>query len=171
MTVLNDKALKEAVEHGLVSGMIDPAVQIQPNGIEMTVGKVEKYNSMGYIGFDNKSRTLPSTSEIEPHSYVSGDWLQLESGCYLLTLNEAVKIPKNCMALAVPRSSLLRMGVDIRSAAWDSGYEGRSQVMMVVNNPYGVMLQKNARILQLIFFKLNDEVEKGYSGIYQRENL
>jgi len=32
-------------------------------------------------------------------------------------------------------------------------------------------VKKNARVLQLLFFKMGKEVEEGYSGIYQNENI
>ena len=54
--------------------------------------------------------------------------------------------------------------------AWDAGYHGRSQSLMMVYNPQGFRLQKNARIIQLIFFRLTSETE-GYSGTYQGENI
>ena len=74
------------------------------------------------------------------------------------------------MDLARPRSSLLRCGVTVGTAVWDAGYSGRSQSLMVIYNPQGIRLQKNARIIQLVFFQLTQETE-GYRGIYQGENI
>ena len=74
------------------------------------------------------------------------------------------------MALATPRSSLLRCGVTVNTAVWDTGYSGRSQSLLVVYNPRGIRLEKNARIVQLVFFTLDRETE-GYRGAYQGENL
>ena len=74
------------------------------------------------------------------------------------------------MALARPRSSLLRCGVTVGTAVWDAGYSGRSQSLLVVYNRQGVRLQKNARIIQLIFLRLTGET-KGYQGVYQGENI
>jgi dUTP pyrophosphatase len=74
------------------------------------------------------------------------------------------------MALARPRSSLLRCGVNIGTAVWDAGYSGRSQSLMQVLNAKGFRLQKNARVAQLVFMTLTAETE-GYSGKYQNENI
>jgi dUTP pyrophosphatase len=41
---------------------------------------------------------------------------------------------------------------------------------LVVYNASGFRLKKDARIMQLLFYTLDTEVEKGYSGIYQNEN-
>jgi len=41
---------------------------------------------------------------------------------------------------------------------------------MVVYNPQGFRLQKNARVAQIIFFQLTGATE-GYRGVYQGENM
>jgi dUTP pyrophosphatase len=88
----------------------------------------------------------------------------------MITYNEIVHIPTNLMALARPRSSLLRCGVSIGTAVWDAGYSGRSQSLMQVLNTRGFRVQKNARVAQLVFMTLSAETE-GYAGKYQNENL
>jgi dUTP pyrophosphatase len=47
---------------------------------------------------------------------------------------------------------------------------GRSESMLVVYNTAGFRLKRNARIMQLLFYTLDSELEKGYSGVYQNEN-
>jgi hypothetical protein len=73
------------------------------------------------------------------------------------------------MALARPRSSLLRCGVTIGTAVWDAGYSGRSRSLLVVHNARGFRLQQGARVAQLVFFGLTGET--GLSRVYQGENL
>jgi dUTP pyrophosphatase len=97
-------------------------------------------------------------------------FIYLAPGVYSITYNEIVNLPKNIMALATPRSSLLRCGVTVNTAIWDAGYSGRSQSLMVVYNSQGFRLQRNARIVQLVFFRLTGETE-GYEGTYQQENI
>jgi dUTP pyrophosphatase len=58
----------------------------------------------------------------------------------------------------------------VKTALWDSGYSGRSGSLLVVHNPAGIHLQKDARIIQLVFFGLDAPAEKAYSGLYQDEN-
>lgn len=82
-----------------------------------------------------------------------------------------MNIPKNIAAIAKPRSSLLRCGVTIQTAVWDAGYGGRSESLLVVYNENGFRIRKNARIIQLLFFRLGKEVREGYSGAYQNENI
>ncbi|HUW66891.1 MAG TPA: deoxyuridine 5'-triphosphate nucleotidohydrolase [Candidatus Nanoarchaeia archaeon] len=151
----------------LIEQMIDPAVQIQPNGIEMTLQSVHKLQGAGSIAFDNSERTLPDTKNLE---FDQDGWLHLGPGIYKIIYNEVVNIPDNIAAIARARSSLLRCGVALETAVWDAGYSGRSESLLVVHNPDGFRIKRDARVVQLIFFKFSSSVDEGYSGIYQNEN-
>lgn len=151
----------------LVADMPDKKSQVQPNGIDLTIKEISMFSSAGTIAVDNKDRVLSSVS---PLIFDGLDRLDLLPGCYLITCNEIVNLPRNIMALAYPRSSLLRCGVSVHTAVWDAGYSGRSQSQMVVYNPQGIRIYRNARFIQLVFFYLNKEVEEGYKGVFQGEN-
>lgn len=167
MSVLNDKALKQAVDHGLIRDMIHARTQIQQCGVELTLAKVERFNSSGAIAFDNKERALPKMEELEFLGI--GGYLRVMPGAYLITFNETVKIPIDMMAIARPRSSLLRMGVTVETAVFDPGYEGVPKAMLVVTNSGGFSVKKDARLVQLIFMPLTGAAESGYNGAYQHE--
>lgn len=152
----------------LVEQMIDPDIQVQPNGVEMTLQRVESHENSGAIAFDNSQRKLPQTKNLD---FDKDGWLHLPKGSYKIVFNEIVNIPKNIAAIAKPRSSLLRCGVTVETAVWDAGYSGRSESLLVVYNEKGFMIKKDARVLQLLFFRLGEEVMKGYSGVYQNENV
>lgn len=152
----------------LIEQMIDQQIQVQPNGIELTLQRIEGHEGAGAIAFDNSERKLPATRSIE---FDSDGWAHLPRGSYKIIFNEIVNIPKNIAAIAKPRSSLLRCGATIETAVWDAGYCGRSESLLVVHNENGFNIKKNARVLQLLFFMLDDEVQKGYLGIYQNENI
>jgi len=47
---------------------------------------------------------------------------------------------------------------------------GAARACWWVHNPAGFRLKRNARVVQLIFFRLSSDVSEGYSGIYQNEN-
>jgi dUTP pyrophosphatase len=152
----------------LVENLCDAEQQVQPNGIDLTLKEVALLSSPGSLGPSNESRALSVTSSLV---FDGLDRVDLLAGCYLVTYNEVVNLPKNIMALAMPRSSLLRCGVTINNAVWDAGYSGRSQSLMVVYNPQGFRLYRNARIVQMVFFLLSHEVAQGYQGLFQGENI
>ncbi len=169
MTMLSKQELTAALntQPPLVEQMIDPAVQTQPNGIEMTLQSVHSLQGPGSVAFDNSERQLPDT---EPLEFDSDGWLHLGPGIYKIIYNEVVNIPDGLAAIARARSSLLRCGVALETAVWDAGYSGRSESLLVVHNPAGFRLKRDARVVQLIFFRLSSDVSEGYSGIYQNEN-
>ena len=152
----------------LVDDLCDIQQQVQPNGVDLTLREIALLSSPGNLGPDNESRVLSGAS---PLVFDGLGRVDLLPGCYLVTYNEVVNLPRNVMALATPRSSLLRCGVSIHSAVWDAGYSGRSQSLMVVYNPQGFRLHKNARIIQMVFFLLSRRVAQGYRGAFQGENI
>jgi len=168
MAIIAGKELGETLDRGVVREMIDPQVQVQICGVDLTLRSVERFVTPGAIDYDNKERQVSNTEEI---AFDDAGWISLEAGCYLVTFNETVSIPKALTALARPRSSLLRSGATVETALWDPGYQGRSQSLLVVFNPRGLRLKRNARLIQLAFYRLSAVAEKGYEGAYQNENL
>lgn len=170
---------KQIIENEIVTDLIDAEKQEQPCGIDLTVKKIERYLGLGVIDFDNSMRMLPKLSEVKcerrlllPNStntYIEG--YKLEPGCYLISFNETVNVPDNCVGLARPRSSLLRVGATMNSSLWDSGYKGKSQSMLVVYNPNGIILGKDAKVMQIVFMRMDTETVKTYDGVYQNEGL
>jgi dUTP pyrophosphatase len=151
----------------LIEGWIDLEAQLQANGFDLTLREVALPQSAGRITVADSQRLL---ADLSPLVFDGLDYMELVPGTYIITYNEIVHLPRNIMALATPRSSLLRCGVMVNTAVWDAGYSGRSQSLMVVYNPRGFCLQRNARIVQLVFFELTGETE-GYRGAYQGENI
>jgi len=151
----------------LIEGYINLDEQLQPNGIDLTLREVALPQSPGKIAVKDSQRVV---SDLAPLVFNGLDFIDLIPGAYIITYNEIIHLPKNIMALAAPRSSLLRCGVTVNTAVWDTGYSGRSQSLMVVYNPQGFRIQRNARIVQLVFFQVTQETE-GYHGAYQQENI
>jgi dUTP pyrophosphatase len=154
-------------EPPLIEDYINLEEQIQPNGVDLTLREIALPQSPGKIAVSNSQRLLP---DLSPLLFDGLGFIDLTPGIYTITYNEIVHLPRNIMALATPRSSLLRCGVTVHTAVWDAGYSGRSQSLLVVYNAQGFRLQQNARIIQLVFFQLTHETE-GYQGAYQRENI
>ncbi|MBS3786673.1 deoxyuridine 5'-triphosphate nucleotidohydrolase [Candidatus Bipolaricaulota bacterium] len=148
---------------GYVENFVNEDVQRQGTGVDLTVRRIERFTEAGRLDFDNSSRKISSGEDI------SGD--KLEGGnSYRITYNEKISIPEDAMGLVFPRSSLLRNGCHLVTAVWDPGYEGRGQGLLQVLNPEGIVLEKNARIGQIVFFGLEEGVREGYKGKYQGEN-
>ena len=154
-------------ESPLVEGCLDLEAQLQPNGIDLTLREVALLQTPGKIAIANSQRQV---SDLAPLVFDGLGFIDLLPGAYIITYNEIVNLPTDVMALARPRSSLLRCGVTVDTAVWDAGYSGRSQSLMVVYHPRGFRLQRNARVVQLVFFRLTGATD-GYQGTYQKENM
>jgi dUTP pyrophosphatase len=167
--VLSQQDIYQLLQHEppLIEGYINLEEQVQPNGIDLTLRDVAMLQSAGRIAVSDRQRLL---SDLAPLVFDGLGFIELVPGVYIVTYNEIVHLPRDVMALARPRSSLLRCGVTVDTAVWDAGYSGRSQSLMVVYNPLGFRLQRNARIVQLVFLRLTRETE-GYRGAYQGENI
>ena len=168
--VLHRDAIYEMVQGipPLVEGYLSLIDQLQPNGIDLTLREVSHLTIPGNMGQGPDQREI---SDRQVAEFDTDGWLGLSTGPYLITFNEVVNLPLDLMALGRPRSSLLRSGVSVHTAVWDAGYCGRSQALLVVHHPLGYRVQRGARLMQLVFFKLPGEVENGYSGRYLGENL
>jgi len=166
--MLNSNSIKQLIEtQQLITGYIDLEKQLQPAGFDLSLKEVHTYWGAGVVDFDNMERKLAPTSKLKPDA---DGWYALPQGCYMIVYNEAVKMPLNVVALARSRSTILRNAAAVETAVWDPGYQGRSSSLLVVHNSNGIRLKQNARIAQLIFYS-TDEVEKGYSGVYQNERI
>ncbi len=155
MSVLSKRDIKRLIEAQppFIEGYLDLAQQLQPNGFDLTLRDISMFENGGQMAVDNASRCLP---DLAPLVFDQFGYMELMAGCYMITYNEIVHIPTTLMALGRPRSSLLRCGVTIGTAVWDAGYNGRSQSLMVVYNPRGFRVHKNARMMQLFFQTLTN---------------
>jgi dUTP pyrophosphatase len=169
MTALSKHEIRNLIRRNppLIEGYSDLETQLQPNGFDISIKDIAGLQNQGKIARENSLRVI---SDLAPLEYDMDGFISLAPGPYLITHNEIVHLPNNVMALARPRSSLLRCGVTINTAVWDAGYSGRSQSLLVVYNPQGFRLQKDARVLQMVFFLLTGDTD-GYRGKYQGENI
>lgn len=154
-----------ATDPPLVEG-IDQQAQLQPNGIDLRVDRIQRLTSPGLLGAAPHLREPAAREDVQP----DGDgWWDLHPGSYVIGYVETVNLPHDLMAFARPRSSLLRSGVAIHTAVWDAGYSGRGEGLLAVLNPKGYRLQRGAAVLQLVFLRLGVATVDGYRGKYQGE--
>ncbi len=155
-------------EPPLISGYLSLDDQLQPNGFDFSLAEIGRFTGGGAIGRANTSRKLP---DVQGLPFDENGWLALGPGPYQIVFNETVDLPNELMALGRPRSSLCRIGATIVTAVWDAGYRGRSTALLVVENPAGIGIERDVRLMQLVFLTLNVPTSRGYDGAYQGENL
>jgi deoxycytidine triphosphate deaminase len=135
--------------------------QVQPNGVDLTLGAVFEQVEPGRIDRDGK--TVGQRQEIEPEDGV----YRLEPGGYVVEYGDRVRIPQSHVGFLFPRSSLLRNSCMLDTAVWDAGYEGRGEGLLEVYHE--IEIEAGARIAQLVLARADHEDE--YDGTYQGENL
>jgi len=150
----------------LVEGFIDQDVQLGENGVDLTLRNVSEFISRGAVDFSNDERVISETRDLP---FGESGWLRLEAGVFRVEYNEVVNLPKNIVAIAMPRSSLIRCGVALITSIWDAGYQGRGKSTLVVFNPNGFNLKRDSRIAQLLFLSMTKSSRRGYRGTFQGE--
>ena len=170
--MLNHQEIEKMIkEKELIADYLNLNIQLTANGFDLTVGSIFGFIDAGVLDFSNKERVVPLTKEIHPKRKGPQDkfgWWNLKRGAYKIRTNEVLNLPQDLVAIAFSRSSLLRMGVFTQTAVWDAGFKGRSEFILIVENPGGLKLKQNARIIQLTFFRIN-KTDFGYQGIYQEK--
>ena len=167
--MLNKKEILQLIEKGkLIEEYINLDKQLTPNGFDLSVSKIFEFSSSGALDFSNAERLISQTKEIMPKKLNPDDkfgWWELKKGAYKVRTNEAVNLPNDLIALAFSRTSVLRLGAFTQHGIWDAGFKGRGEFILVVENSQGIKIKQNARMAQLVFFKV-DETES-YEGIYK----
>ncbi len=138
--------------------------QLDCAGVKLTLCEVYNFGDSGEVL--PESKRIPLYLELKPND--SGMFI-LEKGAYLVRYCEYVKVPEDSMALAFPRSSLLRSGVTLFTAVWDPGYEGRGYGLMLVLNKHGIKIGVRAQVAQLVYVKLSEKSAIPYRGAYHLE--
>ncbi len=135
--------------------------QVQPNGVDLTLGAVYEQTEPGRIGRDGK--TVGERREIETDDGVYA----LDPGGYVVEYADRVAIPEGHVGFLYPRSSLLRNSCMLDTAVWDAGYEGRGEGLLEVHHP--IELEAGARIAQLVLAEASHAGT--YEGTYQGEHI
>lgn len=151
--------------HPLIKKVVEvnSGEQKQPAGFDVTVSNIQSYPE---TRFDLGIEKGENSSLIQVPKSDSGQF-DLAPGAYFVELNEITTIPPDAIGILLPRSTLLRNGLDVRTALFDPGYSGQPKVMLVCHRPARV--QRFSRIGQLIILKSDSEFSSKYSGRYQGE--
>ncbi len=138
--------------------------QVQPNGVDLTLGAVFEQVEPGRIGREDK--TVGDRRECEPVETAPPTY-RLDPGGYVIQYGDRVRIPEGHVGFIYPRSSLLRNSCMLDTAVWDAGYEGRGEGLLEVYHT--VELEAGARVAQLVLARADHEGT--YDGTYQGEKL
>ncbi|MFB6252490.1 MAG: deoxyuridine 5'-triphosphate nucleotidohydrolase [Halobellus sp.] len=141
--------------------------QVQPNGVDLTLGAVLEQTESGVVGVDGKRVGEREAVSADRPDDADTDGYALDPGGYILQYAETISIPDDHVGFLYPRSTLMRNSCMLNTAVWDAGYEGKGEGLLQVHHP--VRLEAGARVAQLVLAAA--EHEGVYDGTYQRERL
>lgn len=131
--------------------------QYQPAGIDLTLDKVSilKHNNGTTYGLLKDVKVLPEQEELEIDAVQVGGMLKSVYTLtphipYIATTKEKVKINENSGQFYLPRSSLLRAGVDVRTAFGDPGFNGHLSFLLINWTTSPFVIEKGTRFVQLV---------------------
>ena len=141
------------------------ADQVQPNGVDLTLGAAYEQVEPGHLGRSGK--TVGERRVVEPDVERDVPVYRFEPGAYVAEYGEEVRIPEGHVGFVLPRSSLMRNSSMLHTAVWDAGYEGRGEGLLEVHR--GITVERGARFAQFVLAAADHEGT--YEGDYQGERL
>lgn len=149
--------LKWAKEFSLLEGFTEE--NIQGSGVDLRIDKLFELDGGARLG--RSERVLPMAQELSGESFV------LKPRRYYLCLTaEKVNMPASLVAFVLPRSTLFRCGISLKSAVVDPGYRGALTMGLMNETDNEFELERGARIAQIVFCQVGGDAT-GYQGKYQ----
>lgn len=146
------------VDEGVVKNMEGGNLEVQQNGIDLTVESISRING-GILSKEGK--TIYEYGKKDANG--DGFFTLGEGKAYAVEFQQEVSVPEHMCATVVQRSTLNRMGGFIISGLYDSGFKNRIGAVLRTSAP--IRIEKGARIAQIIF----EDAESAslYEGQYQ----
>lgn len=146
--------------------------QYQPAGIDLTLDEVYslEHNDGTIYGLLKDAKVLPKQVKCQTANIQVGGMLKTvfrlkPNVPYIAVTSEKIKIGKNAGQFYLPRSSLLRAGVDVRTAFGDPGFYGHLSFLLINHTDDLFVIEKGVRFAQLVDIIANN-VDEEYDGDY-----
>ncbi len=146
--------------------------QYQPAGIDLTLDSLQELvnGNLHLYGLFEGIKILPEQKKIDTTTIqIKGSLRKvytLEPHIpYIATTKEKINIGDSSAQFYLPRSSLLRAGVDVRTALGDPGFNGHLSFLLINHNTVPFFIKKGERFAQLIDIGVNG-ADNEYDGDY-----
>src|SRR5205814_9889288 len=97
MSVLSREELRAALAaHPPLVEDVDPASQLQPNGIDLRLERVQRLVSPGHLGAADAVREPADGADLDADHE---GWWDIHPGRFVVTYREPANLPKDLMAL------------------------------------------------------------------------
>lgn len=133
---------------------------VQPNAVDLRLGKVFKINGEKVFEISNEHKTHRGSHEVAPDQ---DGFFYLEPGHYEVVMENIIRVGEGEAGWVITRSTLNRNGCFLTSGLYDSGYHGvMAGVLHVTVGP--ARIKQGTRIGQYLSF--NAEALHNYNGDY-----
>lgn len=145
------------------------AEDVQENGIDLRVGKIEAIQKdEKIIGCVNDEKYKPNYFPIK---LINDEYYKLyPQNFYFITIDRPIHIPKGYIQQYYLRSTFSRCGLILTDAIGDSDFNGTLRVGVYNSSPLPIFMSKNERIIQAVTIK-TDGSETSYNGDYQEDKF
>ena len=145
---------------------------LQPSGCDLRLGRVFEIDDSLPCGIVDGNKVIPEYIEVKPQFFAEYGYKNsfcIEPGKpYIFEVDRQIKIGDSNAQFYLPRSTLLRVGVDVRTALGDSGYEGSLSFLVINHRNKEFYISKGERFAQLVDFEAKG-VSEEYDGDYQND--
>lgn len=154
----------------------------QPSGLDLRLGKVyhiDEYKNGMFLGLYGGKKYLPNHIEARERKVAimteSGEeeyigWDLKPHVPYICEVQEQIKIGENNAQFYLPRSTLLRAGINVYTALGDLGYNGHLSFLVINHGKNSFFIEKGERFAQLVDFEVRGGSES-YNGDYQEKEV
>ena len=148
----------------------------QPSGLDLRAGNLYSlcYEDDKTYGLIDGKKYIPKHEPVKPtllqvkkDDYIAG-WFLEPNVAYIIQVANPIKIGEANAQLYVPRSTLIRSGVNVYSSLGDLGYFGTLSFMIINHSHVRFFLGANERFAQLIDFEVQGGGDS-YNGDYQED--
>ena len=163
----------QGTEHPFLSAIINAELQLQPAGVDLTLG--------------TKFKTLPPPTDGSPstiidvrtglpdsayHTWDAEELVVYPGTFYLATTAETVGIPKDKLGYLAGRSTLARYGVFIHASSpiVEPGFAGAITLEIVHAGTHPVLIPAGHRVAQLLILELSSEARRAYDDERSKYN-
>ena len=142
---------------------------VQENGIDLRVGKIEAIKNDGKItGSIDDEKFKPDYFPIPLIN--DSHYRLLPKNFYFVTCDRQIHIPDGYTQIYQIRSTFARCGLILLSAVGDNDFKGTLMMGVYNCSPLPIFVGKNERLIQAITFK-NDGTATKYDGDYQNDKF
>ena len=151
----------------------------QPSGMDLRLGNVFELDvdTNKFYGLYNGKKVIPEHKECLMTQFRAVDmnidvwgWQLMPGQPYICQVQEQIKIGDKNAQFYLPRSTLLRAGVNVYTALGDLGYNGHLSFLVINHGPLPFFIEKGERFAQLVDFEVRGG-SKSYDGDYQEKTV